>query len=123
MRNTRFMIVHMATGVLIAVLLSMHMVIMHLDYIPGLTGDGAADELAWESMIGRAQTGIWVAIYIALLAVTLYHALYGLRNIIVETTVSEKTMRTVTLALIVVGAVLFVLGTYVPVALLAGQVP
>lgn len=121
MRNTWLMIVHMATGVLIAILLGMHMVIMHLGNISGVTGSGTEDLLAWESMMERAQTGIWAAIYIALLAVTLYHALYGLRNIIIETAVSEKTARTVTLALIAAGAVLFVVGTYVPVALLAGK--
>lgn len=123
MRNTRFMILHMATGVLIALLLGMHMVVMHLDNIPGLTGSEAGDLLVWESMVERAQKGIWVTIYIVLLAVTLYHALYGLRNIIIETTMSDKTARRVTLGLIVAGAVLFILGTSVPVAFLTEQVP
>ena len=120
MRNTWLMIVHMATGVLIALLLGMHMVIMHLDNIPGLAGSGAEDLLSWESMMGRAQKGIWVAIYIVLLAVTLYHALYGLRNIIVETTLSGEKARKVTIGLIAFGVVLFILGIYVPLALLVG---
>jgi len=118
MRNTYLWILQLATGVLIAIFLGIHMVIQHLDAVLEFFGVDIAEATSWASMIDRASQGIWVGLYIALLAVGLYHGANGLRNIILELTPSAKTGRIVTWAIIALGIIFFIGGTYVPVALL-----
>ena len=117
MRNTYLQFLQLITGVFIAVLLGIHMVITHLDTILGFFGVDAIEPTSWQAMIGRAGQGVWVCLYIALLAFSLYHGLFGLRNIIIEMTTSVKIERFVTRVLIVFGVIAFIVGTYVPVAL------
>jgi succinate dehydrogenase hydrophobic anchor subunit len=107
----------MFTGVAIAALLGIHMVILHLDAVLGFFGVDATEPTSWQSMIERASQGIWVGIYIALLAVVLYHALYGLRGIILELNPSVRTGHIITWVLIIVGITAFIWGSYVPLAL------
>jgi len=118
-RATRFHLLHMITGVLIAVLLGIHMVRLHLDSILDWFGVDTTGSTSWESMIARASEGIWAALYIALLAVALYHALYGLRGIILELTPSAKGGRIITWSFIIIGIGAFGWGTYVPLHLLS----
>jgi succinate dehydrogenase hydrophobic anchor subunit len=92
---------------------------MHLNDILEFFGVGTPDPTTWEPMISRANQSIWVALYIALLAVGIYHALYGLRGIIVELAPSARTTRIVTFAIIASGIIFFIGGTYVPIALLS----
>ncbi len=120
MRTTRLQLLQMLAGVMIAILLGTHMVVLHLDSILGLFGVDVTGPTSWESMIGRASQVIWAALYIALLAFVLYHALYGLRGIILEVTTSARTERVVTWSCIVIGIIAFIWGSYVPVALLSG---
>jgi len=117
MRRTYLWLLQLVTGVLLAVFLGVHMVIMHLDAILGFFGVDAAEPTSWEPMIERAGQGIWVVFYIALLAFVLYHGLNGLRNVILELTPSAKTERIVTRVIIAFGIIAFIGGTYVPVAL------
>jgi len=109
----------MLTGILIAVLLGIHMVIQHLDAVLRFFGATTTDPTSWGSMIARASQGIWVALYIALLAFLLYHALYGLRGIILEVTTSVKLERIITWSFIIIGIIVFIWGAYVPVVLLS----
>lgn len=120
MRTTRFYILHMLTGALVAVFLGIHIISLHLDTILGFFGVDVTDAVSWESMMERAGQGIWAALYIALLAVVLYHALYGLRGIILELTPSAKAGRIVTRVFVIIGIITFAWGTYVPIALLSG---
>jgi len=117
MRNTYLRLLHLVAGVLIAVLLGIHMVILHLDAILGFFGVDATEPTSWGAMISRAGQGIWVGLYIALLAVVLYHALNGLRGIILEVTPSPRTERIVTRVIIAFGIIAFIGGAYVPIAL------
>ena len=117
MRTTYLRLLQLFTGILVAVLLGIHFVLMHLDAILGFFGVDATEPFTWESMIGRASEGIFVALYIALLAFGLYHGIYGLRNIILEVTSSVKTGRIVTRVIIAFGIIAFIGGTYVPIAL------
>jgi len=119
MRTTRFHLLHILAGVLIAVLLGIHMVRLHLDTILEFFGVDSEDPTSWTSMIDRASRGIWAALYIALLAVVLYHALYGLRGIILELTPSAKAGRVVTWSFIIIGVVVFGWSAYVPLHLLS----
>ena len=120
MRNTYLRLLQLVTGVLIAVLLSIHLVIMHVDAILGFFGVDAIEPTSWGAMIDRASQGIWAGLYVALLAFVLCHALSGLRNIILELTPSVKTERIVTGVIIAFGIIAFIGGAYVPVVLLVG---
>ena len=117
MWRTRLHLLHMLTGILIAVLLGIHMVIIHLDAVLRFFGATTTDPTSWGSMIDRASQGIWVGIYVALLAFLLYHAFYGLRGIILEVTTSAKTERIITWSFIIIGIIVFIWGAYVPVVL------
>lgn len=119
MWRTRLHLLHMLTGVLIASLLGIHLVILHLDAILGFFGVAATEPTSWQSMITRASQGIWAGLYIALLAFVLYHALYGLRGVILEVTTSAKIERTITWSFIIIGIIALIWGAYVPVALLS----
>jgi succinate dehydrogenase hydrophobic anchor subunit len=109
----------LVTGVLIAVLLGIHMVMQHLDKVLVFFGVDLNDPTSWHSMIERSREVIWASIYIALLAVVLYHALNGLRNIILELTPSARTERIVTWTIIAFGIAIFIWASYVPIALLS----
>ena len=119
MRNTYLQFIQLITGILIAILLSIHMIIQHLDAILGFFGIDVKNATAWPSMIGRAKQGIWVFIYIALLIFTLYHAFNGLRNVILELTPSARSERAITTIIIIVAIIFFALGVYAPIALLS----
>ena len=119
MRTTRFRIAHMLAGAVIAILLGIHMVVIHLDSVLRFFGASATDTTSWGAMIERAGQGIWVGVYIALLAFVLYHGFYGLRGVILEVTTSAKTAKVVTWTLLIVGIITFIWGSYVPIALLS----
>ena len=117
--RARLQFIHLMAGVLIAILLGIHMVVLHLDAILGFFGLDSSETTSWEAMISRADQGVWVGIYIALLALVLYHALYGLRGIILELNPTVRTGRIITWVFIIVGIITFIWGSYVPIALLS----
>ena len=119
MRTTYLWLLQLVSGVLIAVLLGIHMVSIHLDDILGFFGVDVTEPTSWQSMIDRASQGTLVGLYIALLAIGLYHGINGLRGIILESTPSVKTERAVNWVLIVSGIIIFIGGTYVTIALSA----
>ena len=114
MRGARFHILHMIAGVVIAFLLGAHLLVQHLNDIFNTGGELTS----WQAMIGRSSQGIWAALYIAMLAFVLYHALYGLKGIILEMT-GAKSGRALTWTFVVIGIAIFAWGAYVPIALLS----
>jgi succinate dehydrogenase hydrophobic anchor subunit len=118
-RYTYLWLMQLVTGVLIAVLLGIHMVMQHLKDILRFFGVNLNDPASWNSMIERSRQVTWASIYIALLAVVLYHGLNGLRNVILELTPSARTERVVTWAILAFGIIVFVWASYVPIALLS----
>ena len=120
MRNTRLWFLSIFAAGLMVILLGAHMVLLHLnDILTFLGANNLAEPTSWDSMIERARQGIWIFVYIALLVTTLYHALYGLRNIILEWTPSPATERVVTGIIIIVGLFFLVVGIYAPLALVS----
>jgi succinate dehydrogenase hydrophobic anchor subunit len=118
MFKTRMHLLFLFSGVGIAVFLGIHMAVQHLNRV---LAAGEPDPVSWLSMLGRATQNGWVVVYIFLLAFGLYHALYGLRGIILELTTSEKTERVITWFFIAAGLAVFGWASYVPVALLVGR--
>ncbi|MGA2368631.1 MAG: hypothetical protein ABSF74_08715, partial [Dehalococcoidia bacterium] len=117
MKNTYLQISQMITGALVAILLAIHIAAQQSYVVLGLLGIKVADPTTWVSMMERAHQGSWVGIYIALLAFGLFHALNGLRNILLETNLSASAMRILTGCLIAFGVIFLILGTYTPIAL------
>jgi succinate dehydrogenase hydrophobic anchor subunit len=117
-RYTYLWLMQLVTGVFIAVLLGIHMVMQHLKDILLFFGVNLNDPTSWNSMIERSQQAIWAGIYVALLAVILSHALNGLRNVILELTPSPRTERVITGAILAFGIIVFIWASYVPIALL-----
>lgn len=115
--HSRWELLHMLTGVIIIGLLGMHMVVLHLNSILGFFGLSGADPSSWATMIERSGQVVWVGVYIALLAVVLFHALYGLRGIIFELNPSPATERWISRSFVVVGVLVFIGAAYVPLSL------
>ena len=66
MRNTYLQFIQLVTGILIAVLLGVHMVLMHLDAVLGFFSVDVSEATSWESMMDRAGQGTWAGLYICL---------------------------------------------------------
>lgn len=115
--HTRWQLLHMLTGVLIAGLLGAHLVVLHLDNILGFLGTSGLNAVSWNSMIERSRQVTWVGIYMSLLAVALFHGLYGLRGIIFELNPSPAAERWISRSFIVLGIIVFIWGSYVLLAL------
>jgi succinate dehydrogenase hydrophobic anchor subunit len=118
MKNTYLWLAQLVAGILVAVTLSIHMVWMHLDTILGALGIDIKEPTSWTSMLARSREIIWATLYIALLTFGLYHALYGLRNVIFELAKSPIARRVVTWTILTLGILALAWGTYVPIVLL-----
>ena len=119
MRATYLWLLQLVTGTAIAVLLGGHLLSMHLRVILRFFGVSAAELTSWGAIIGQASQGIWIYLYMVLLALLLYHGLYGLRNIILELTPSVKTERIVTWVFIAIGSIVFIWSGLIPVTISA----
>jgi succinate dehydrogenase hydrophobic anchor subunit len=118
--RARWYIVHMVSGVVIAVLLGIHMVVQHLDTISGFLGVKSIGPTSWPAVMSRSSSALWAGLYIVLLAFVLYHALYGLKGIILEVTTSAKAGRIINISFIIVGIAVFIWGSYIPLSMLSG---
>jgi succinate dehydrogenase hydrophobic anchor subunit len=118
MKNTYLQLAQMISGALVAVLLALHLAVQKLDVILGFFGAKISDPTAWSSVMERAHQGLWVFIYISLLALGLFHALNGLRNMLLEINLSSSAMRVLTGLIVVFGIIFLALGTYTPLFLL-----
>lgn len=116
MSKTRLHMLFLFSAVAVAVLLGIHMVVQHLNRV---LATGEADPTSWTYMIARATSSGWVVIYILLLGFAMYHALYGLRGIIVEVSTNPKTISFFNWLFIVVGVLGFIWGAYIPISLLS----
>jgi succinate dehydrogenase hydrophobic anchor subunit len=117
MFRTRIHLLFLFSAIGTAIFLGIHMGVQHLNRVLA-TGD--ADPTSWISMIGRATQSGWVVIYILLLVFALFHALYGLRGIILETVTSSKAVRVINWVFILGGIAIFIWASYVPIFLSAG---
>lgn len=117
MRETRYWTWHMAAGVVIFFLLGLHMLTTHMG---GLTGvfveNRAEDAISPANSQARDASLFFTVTYIVLLAVALYHGLYGLRTILLELTLKPATERAVTVILVIVGLGLVGFGAWAAIA-------
>ena len=116
MRKTKYWTWHMVAGVVILFLLGLHMLIMHTGEITHLFAPSADEAVSKANSLFRDGQFFFTVTYILLLAVALYHGLYGLRTILFELTLKPAVEKAVTLVLLAVGLGLFGLGTWAAIA-------
>jgi|WetSurMetagenome_2_1015567.scaffolds.fasta_scaffold201212_2 succinate dehydrogenase hydrophobic anchor subunit len=117
MLRTRLHLLFLFSAIVTAVVLGIHMLVQHLNNI---VASGTPDPTSWSSMISRSTQGGWVAIYVLLLAFAIYHALYGLRGIILEVTTSSGIIRSINWIFIIGGILIFGWATWVLIFLVSG---
>jgi succinate dehydrogenase hydrophobic anchor subunit len=117
MRQTTLWFLQLVTGALTFVFLGIHMAMMHIDSVLAYLGIQVHNPTSWASMIERARDGTWLAFYILLLVLIVYHGLYGLRTIVLEIVGSPRAESALNWAFVLLGIAAVALGTYVPVKL------
>lgn len=111
MRETRLWSLHILVIPIIAVLLGMHLALMH--YAPVFYGMSVDQAREFSTMIERGKSVAQFIIYILLLAAGLYHGLYGLRGILRELPLTPALAKVVDIGVLLFGLAIFALGTYV----------
>lgn len=111
MRETRLWSLHLLVIPIIAVLLGAHFAVMH--YAPVFYGVSVDKAREFSTMIERGRSAAQFVVYILLLAAGLYHGLYGTRGIIRELPLTPALAKVVDWGILMVGVVIFALGTYV----------
>ena len=109
MRESHYWLLFQIAAVLLFVFLGTHLVIMHL------VGVDTGEATSWSSVMERAHSSGWLAIYIIFLALALYHGLYGLRRILIELSLPSFAVRTIKWAIPLVGVAVFAYGIYIPI--------
>jgi len=116
MRETKYWTWHMAAGVVIFVLLGLHMLTMHTGGITHLFAPHGGGAVSKENSLFRDGLPFFTVTYVLLLAVALYHGLYGLRTVLFELTLKPALEKAVSVVLLVAGLGLFGLGTWAALA-------
>ena len=110
MRESRLWLLFWLCGPLLFFLLGIHLFFMHMEGILDFLGIKNGDVLEYTAVIQRAVDVNWVLLYLALLLLSLYHGLYGLRSVLLELSPRERVINRTLLA---VGLLLFIGGAYV----------
>jgi succinate dehydrogenase / fumarate reductase membrane anchor subunit len=116
MSETKYWTWHMAAGVMILFLLGFHMLIMHLGGFTHLFMPWGGEAISKGNSLFRDGKLFFTVTYVLLLAVALYHGLYGLRTILFELTLKPAAEKAITIVLLVVGLGLLGLGTWGAIA-------
>jgi succinate dehydrogenase / fumarate reductase membrane anchor subunit len=116
MHETKYWTWHMAAGVVIFFLLGLHMTIMHVGSITHLFAPFSGEATSKANSLFRDGQLFFTVTYVLLLAVALYHGLYGLRTILFELTLKPAAEKAITIVLLIVGLGLLGLGTWGAIA-------
>lgn len=92
------------TGVVLVILLSLHMIVHHFVVEGGLRD--------YQEVLAYVGNPLIVAIEVVFLAVVTYHALVGVRAILFDLNLSERSKTWITRLLVVLGAVLLAWGVF-----------
>ncbi len=111
MRETRLWSLHILVIPIIAVLLGMHLALMH--YAPVFYGVSVDKAREYATMLERGKSVAQLVIYMLLLVAGLYHGLYGLRGILREQPLTPTLVKVVDVGILLFGLLIFALGTYV----------
>lgn len=92
------------TGVLLVILLSLHMIVHHFVVEGGLRD--------YQQVLAYVGNPLIVAIEVVFLAVVIYHALVGVRAILFDLDLGERSKTWITRLLVVFGAILLAWGVF-----------
>ena len=118
MRDQKLWTWHVVAGLVALAFLGLHMVVMHLDEIVEVEALNPAGghPIDWANVAARGKTLFFPVTYVVLLGAALFHGLYGLRNILFELNPSAGARKALSALIILIGAGLFVLGTWAAIA-------
>jgi len=113
MTQTKGWTLHITAGLLLLVLLGIHMTIMHLGPITGGFGNALFHEKAvdWQNVLERGKSIGWALFYVVFLGAALFHGLFGVRTVLLETDFGGNSKKLITTVLIIVGFGLFIFGS------------
>jgi len=107
----RFWVLHYISGGILFILLLGHIFMMHF-YKFLLKLQPGYEPMEWEAVIERAKNVSLVTIYIFFLLFALFHGLYGLKNILIETNFGRRFERGIVFLFWIIGIILFAFGTF-----------
>jgi len=99
----------MISGLLIFILLGVHLVGMHLSSLFGIS---YKDVISFASVKIRGHQIFYFLLYLFLLVALIYHGFYGLRTLILELGLKEKTEKFISVIVFVVGLLFLAYGAY-----------
>lgn len=113
MRTSYFRLLQLITGVAVFFLIAAHLAAVRLDNFAGIFSVDVEEPTSWGSVMDRAVSAGWASFYILLLAVAIYHALYGLRVVLMELPLSPVIARSLNYIMIGIGVAVFGYGTFI----------
>lgn len=115
MRAAYWRLLQLVTAVVVFFLLAAHMSLLKLGHFVGIFG-AQEPSVSWSSVTERAASAGWTSFYVILLAVGLYHGLYGLRAVLLELSLPSVIARSLDYALVAVGVAVFAFGSYIAIS-------
>jgi len=112
MREVHLRLLQFVTGIFLFFLVGLHLLFVHFD----LFGTRPGEPTSWTAVAERAGSLSWLGFYIALLAVGLYHGIFGLRAIVSELPLPSSFIKLLNIIIILIGLGLFAYGVYIPVS-------
>ena len=113
MRQSYFRLLRLITGVAVFFLIAVHVSGLRLDDFAGGFGVHVEEPTSWSSVMDRATSAGWASFYVIFLAVAIYHALYGLRAVLMELPLPPVIARSLSYIMIGIGVVVFGYGTFI----------
>ncbi len=105
MKESKLWSLHLVCGAMIFFLIAIHFGVMHLDELLGFS-----EVLKYENVVVRGREAFYLVVYSLLLGASLYHGLYGFRNILCELGFGKTTEKVISLLILVVGVLTFIYG-------------
>lgn len=112
MKKINFWIIHLIAGFFIFFLLLWHTLYMHYPSLIKQMGYGTTSPLIFSEVIQRTKSSSFKIAYVLFLIFVLYHAFYGLKNIIVETEFGKKFENLIKILISIIAIILFIYGLF-----------
>ncbi len=112
MRKIVFWGLHLLAGFFIFFFLLWHIFYMHYASLGKTIGFGTVYPLIFSEVVARAKMTTFKIAYVLFLIFVLYHAFYGLKNILIETEFGKKFEVPIKILIIIFALFLFLYGIF-----------
>lgn len=119
MRESRWWLLSIGAAGLMLILLTTHMVLMHLSGLLAAGGAEPGDVRSFAAVMARGRDLSQMIFYLLFLGAALFHGMYGLRSVLMEVT-SSRRLPLLTGLVVLAGLAAFVYGAYVTVKTFTG---